>query len=321
MRDVVPCYYKVVDALSSLKATTMGLSALFLWALSSLVISELKGIPTFQLSGTVFAIAFLYTSLQLTYKREWARINPSVVVLVVGFTALLNNQAAYVYSIKLIPPEQTEIIYYLWPILAVIVSAIFLEKSSFPPPFRFTSLYVNYLLTKLAPLVSTLLGLGGIYFLLAEGEELTKISLDRFEGYFFALIAAAGMVLYSLFNRYNRDIPLEMNGIWCGMSAIPCFLIHYCCEEVVVPSFYEWLLMSFIGIAILSYSLKLWAVGMRHGHFNTLNVLSYLTPLLSVLLLMAVGKTAFKNEILLACELVIAGGILCMLVEWIKQPQ
>lgn len=297
-----------MDKAGSLKATSKGLGALFLWAMSALVISELENIPTFQLSGTVFIIAFLYTCFQLTWKRRWTRISPSTAVLTVGFIALLGNQAAYVYSIKSIPPEHAEIVYYLWPILAVLISALFLEKST-----------VDGMLSKCAPFFSALLGFGGIYLLCLEGRELGEFSMERIEGYLFAFLAAAAMVLYSLFSRYNVHIPLEMNGIWCGMAALPCFAINFYSERLVMPTPYEWLLMAFIGIAILSYSLNLWSIGMRHGHFNTLSVVSYITPLLSVLILMAAGKAAFRSQILFACQLVILGGVFCALVDWAKQ--
>jgi drug/metabolite transporter (DMT)-like permease len=345
-----------VDRPSSLKATSLGLTALFLWALSAFLISELHNIPTFQLSGTVFIFAFLYTCFQLTRKRQWSKINPSMIVLMVGFIAILNNQAAYVYSIKLIPPEQAEIIYYLWPILAVVISALFFEKAkgkvsrgnflkackslyrltkrklqSTPymfeedtneksnKEFQQISQVFLHLLTKIVPVLSAVLGLAGIYVLLTDGKGLGEISIDRTEGYIFAFIAAGAWVLYSLFCRYNPDIPLEMNGIWCGMAAIPCFGIHCYSESLVMPTLYEWVLMVFIGIGILSYSLKMWSIGLRHGHFNTLSVMSYMTPLISVLILMIVGKAAFKSNILIACQLIILGAILCMLVEWVNK--
>lgn len=344
-----------MDKPNSFKATSMGLMALFLWAMSALIISELENIPTFQLSGTVFFIAFLYTCVQLTRKGGWRKINPSIVVLMVGFIAILNNQAAYVYSIKLIPPEQAEIIYYLWPIFAVVISALFFEKSRLtnskgevysassalyrlvkkrllPKPFMYElthheeseeeeqlSHILMHGLTKFVPIFSALLGLAGIYILLTDGKGIGEISIDRTEGYLFALIAAGAWVLYSLFSRYNPNIPTEMNGIWCGMAAIPCFAINCYCEKLVMPTAYEWTLLTFIGIGVLSYSLKMWSVGLQYGHFNTLSVMSYMTPLVSVLILMAVGKAAFKSNILIACQLVILGAALCTLVEWLKK--
>lgn len=287
---------------SQLKATVLGVLALFFWALSPYIISELHNIPTFQLSGTVFLIAFLYTSVQLTRKREWRKINPTVVVLLVGFAAILNNQAAYIYAVKLIPPEQVEIIYYSWPILVLIISGLFLEsKRSF------------------LPIISALFGLAGIYVLLTDGKGFGEITVDRSEGYLFAMIAAGSWVTYSLFSRYNPGIPLEMNGIWCGMSAIPCFAINCYCEGLVMPTFYEWLLLAFIGIGILSFSLNMWTTGLRYGHFTTLSAMSYMTPLLSVLFLMLTGKTGFKSTVLISCQLVILGGALCVIVEWCKK--
>lgn len=273
-----------------------------LWALSPLVISELQNIPTFQLSGIVFLIAFLFTCFRLTKRREWHKIKPSMLILIIGFIAILNNQAAYVYAVKLIPPEQAEIIYYLWPVFAMIISGIFLENPR-----------------KIVPIFSALLGLASIYILITNGKGFGEISIERMEGYFFALIASASWVLYSLFSRYNPDIPKEMNGIWCGMAAIPCFLINCYCEDMIIPTLYEWVLMLFIGIGILSFSLNMWTTGLRYGHFNTLSVMSYMTPLVSVLILMIAGKADFQSHVILSCQLVILGACLCSIVDWVKK--
>lgn len=339
-----------MDKPNSLTATLLGLTALLLWAMSALIISELENIPTFQLSGTVFFIAFLYTCVKLTRNREWSTINPSIVVFIVGFLAVLNNQVAYVYSIKLLPPEQAEIIYYLWPIITVIISILFFEKprikSSKTEYFFVTKSLLSFLrnkffkrpgmqessqdeekffpillhaLSKFVPVLSAFLGFSGIYILLTDGQGLGEISLDRVEGYLSALIAAGAWVLYSLFSRYNPNIPEEMSGIWCGMSVIPCFVINSYCDNFVMPTIYEWILMLFIGIGILSQSLKMWAVGIRHGHFSSLTVMSYMTPLVSILILIAAGKADFKGSILIACQLVILGAALCTLIEWLRK--
>lgn len=286
---------------NQLKATLTGVSALVFWALSPVIVSELHNIPTFQLSATVFFIAFLYTSMQLTRKKEWKKINLSVVVLLVGGGAILSNHAAYVYSLRAIPPEQAEIVYYIWPILVLMISGLFFEAKR-----------------SLLPVISALIGLSGIYIILTDGKGLEEISLDRSEGYFFALIAAGSWATYSLFNRFRPGIPLEMNGIWCGLAAVPSFAINYYFEGFVIPTLYQWALMTFLGVGTFAYSLGMWATGLRHGHFALLSTLSYLTPLLSVIFLIMAGKAEYKSSVLISCQLVIIGGAFCAIVDWIK---
>jgi drug/metabolite transporter (DMT)-like permease len=220
-------------------------------------------------------------------------------VFLIGFAIILVNQASFVYAVKLIPPEQVEIIYYLWPIMTIVVSALFFETKK-----------------PIAPILSAFLGLAGVYILLFDDGGLYMTGLEFSDGYLFAFAAALAWVCYSLFARYNPRIPMEMNGMWCGLSALACIGIHLYFEHTVMPTLYEWALMAFIGVFILVFSLKMWAMGMRHGHFNILTVFSYMTPLISVLLLMLFEKTPFRSTILLACQLIILGGLLCTMIEW-----
>lgn len=280
-------------------ATLLGFSALFLWAMSCYLFSELEAVPTFQVTSTVLTIAFVFTSILLTIHGQWRRVKQPKKVYFIGFVIIFVNQASFIYAIKLIPPEQAEVIYYLWPIMTIVISAIFFENKS-----------------SIIPVFSAFLGLGGVYILLMGDGSSFESKLEYIDGYLFAFAAGLAWVFYSLFARYNPRIPIEMNGIWCGLSALACILIHFYYENTVVPSFYEWFLMCFIGVFILVFSLKMWALGMRFGHFNVLTVFSYVTPLVSVLILMFFDKTRFHSTIILACQFIVLGGVFCSILEW-----
>ncbi len=282
-------------------ATGIGLAALFIWALSPSIITELGNIPTFQLSTTVFSFALLLTIGFLFKNKNWQRAKQHPKVWILGFLAIFVNQAAYVFALRLIPVEQAEVIYYLWPIALLLISACFFENG-----------------LPLTSVISAILGLVGVYILFTDGQGIGEVYLDSGIGYGCALLAGGAWVLYCLLNRYNEHIPLEMNGMWCGLAAIACLFITWQYEELLLPSFYEWSLMAFIGIFTLTFSLWMWSHAIRHGHFTFLTVMSYMTPLTSVLLLMLFGKVDFSYSILIACQLIVLGGALCSIVEWMK---
>ncbi|MCB1112977.1 MAG: EamA family transporter [Chlamydiales bacterium] len=284
-------------------STLAGFGALSLWALSALCACELEDIPTFQISGIVFTIAFLFHAVRLTRLDRWDSVmaQPRHVWLT-GFAAVFVDQAAYVYSIKVIPPEQAEVIYYLWPILTLVFASVFFEeKRSF------------------VPVISAFLGLAGIYILFTDGKGLGNINTENLYGYLFAFLAALSWVVYSLYARYMSDIPIEMNGMWCGLAALCSYILHLLLEPTVVPTLYQMGILLFMGLGILSLSLFLWSHGMKQGNFNLLNVLSYLTPLFSVLILILIGKTHFRTSLIVACQLIILGGMLCYLIDWAKK--
>lgn len=279
--------------------TLIGIGALILWSLSALLISEMPDIPTFQLSGIAMAIAFFVMATKLTIKNEWKKIHQPLSSWITGFIAVLCNQTAYVYAVKLIPPEQAEIIYYLWPVLALLTSALFFENK-----IRFT------------PFFAAMLALVGVYILVTDGGGIEEFNMEYLHGYTIALISALAWVLYCLYAKYHPETPLEMNGIWCGMAAPVCFLLHYLLEEMAIPTTYEWLLMSIIGIGILSLSLLMWSESLRKGHFHLLQVCAYLTPMLSVLMLIACDKAECKATLFLSCQLIVLAGMVSAFVEW-----
>ena len=285
--------------------TTAGLGALVLWAMAPLLLCELDAIPTFQLSGLVLMIAFLFVSAKLTIQQQWKRVRQPVSVWMAGFLIILINQAAYVYSMKLVSPAEAEVVYYLWPILLVIVSNLFLaEKRSW------------------MPVAASTFGFSGIYLLMSSDADVA-FSYEVCIGYSAAFAAALAWVFYSLYTRHHRALPLEMNGMWCGLAALGCFALHGLFESPAPAiSLYQWGLLTFIGVGILSLSLFLWATGMRHGHLNVLSVMAYMTPIISVSMLVLCGRAPFTEVLFFSAQLVILGGLLCTFVEhWRSQRE
>jgi len=282
--------------------TCIGFCALVLWALSAVIVSELDRIPTLELTAIVFFMAFLISAGKLCLFQQWKRIIQPKYIYVIGAFALFVNQIGYVYAIKCCPPEQAEVIYYLWPIIVLFISSYFIEKNGHT----------------IIALLSASLGLIGIYLLLTDGQGLGEIRPENTPGYFFALLSALAWVVFSLFTRYNPSISLDMNGIWCGLAVPVAWILHLMTEETVIPSNYEWALMTIIGIGILTISLLMWSAGMRHGHITILGALSYATPLISIAMLIFTGKTVYRHNLIIACQLVMLGGCLCCLLEWFK---
>jgi len=284
-------------------ATLAGFSALATWALSPMIISELGDIPTFQLSAILFFTAFLYSGFSLTFNQRWSLLAELPIRFYAISLTILINQVAYIYAIKFAPPEQVEIIYYLWPILVIMSSMMLFNHKK-----------------NVFPLISAALGLAGVYILLTDDNSgFHKIEFEYYIGYFFAFSSAIAWVVYSLFARYNTSLPKESNGIWCGICSLACFALHLFLEQTVLPSLYESALMFFIGSVTLAFSLNMWSMGMRYGHFNTLNIASYMVPLFSILMLMAVGKAEFKQSLLLSCQLIILGSCICTLAKWTRK--
>jgi len=286
-----------------ISATLLGVGALCFWALSPLLVYFLRPIPVFQLSAISFLIAFFLIAVRLSYTKRWDEIRrqpPSIFFF--GFAAVFVNHVSYIAAIKWIPPEQAEIIYYLWPIMLILISGIALkEKKS----------WVTFL--------SAFLGLCGIYILFSGDETFEMFSWSSFPGYFLVLLAALMWAGYSLMARSNPTIPLEMSGIWCGMAGLLCLFLHFYTETAVVPTLAEIGCMVALGAGILTLSLFMWVYGLRYGYHDALSVFAYMTPVFSVILLIATGCCSFRVELLYSSFLVFLGGSLsCLKISFSK---
>ena len=71
----------------------------------------------------------------------------------------------------------------------------------------------------------------------------------------------------------------------------------------------QWLAVFGLGFGPVGAAFFLWDRGMKHGDIQTLGVLSYLSPLLSTLILLVVGVASFSWSLLFGCLLITAGAL------------
>lgn len=272
--------------------TLCGLAAILLWALLALFTVYTGKIPPFQLTAMTFFVAFILALSKWIFKRqkigELLKLPPALWILGVG--GLFGYHFFYFMALKSAPAAEAGLIAYLWPLLIVLFS-------TFLPGETLRWFHV----------VGAFVSLIGAGFLITKGEAL-HLSADHSKGYASALVCAFVWSGYSVLSRRFSAVSTDVIGVFCGVTACLALICHLSFEETYRPeNLVIWLAVLGLGIGPVGAAFFLWDVGVKHGDIQGLGVLSYLSPLLSTILLVILGVAAFSWSLAAGCVLISIG--------------
>jgi len=276
-------------------ATLSGLGAILLWALLALFTTGTAGIPPFQLTAMTFGIAFAGVLIKwVVYRqdiRPFFRIPAGLWAL--GIAGLFGYHFFYFLALKNAPAAEASLIAYVWPLLIVLFSALL-------PGERFYWFHF----------AGALLSLLGAGLLISKGAAF-DFRTDDSKGYLAALCCAFIWSGYSVLSRRYAAVTSDVIGLFCAVTALLALICHLLFEATSWPqSTLQWLAVLGLGLGPVGTAFFLWDRGMKHGDIQTLGVLSYLSPLLSTLILLLMGVASFSYSLLFGCLLITGGAIL-----------
>jgi drug/metabolite transporter (DMT)-like permease len=94
------------------------------------------------------------------------------------------------------------------------------------------------------------------------------------------------------------------------VSGVLSLLCHWALELPVALSGRDWLLLAVMGLGPLGGAFFLWDKALKLGDARQIGILSYLTPLGSTALLMAVSGRSLSWSIGLAAVMIIGAAVL-----------
>ncbi len=282
------------------RATAVGATAILMWATLAPLATLAGRVPPFQLVATSFLLAFLVGSAwtlrrgdnPLRYFRQplpaWA----------LGVGGLFGFHFLYFMALRAAPPVEANLINYLWPLLIVLFSALL-------PGERLRWWHVAGAVAGLA---------GTALLILRGGAGGGTIEAAHLPGYAAALGSAVTWAGYSVLRRRLGQIgeaPTDAVSAFCLVTALLSLLCHLGLEETVWPAdAIGWAALVLLGLGPVGAAFFVWDHGVRHGDIRALGALSYLAPLLSTLLLVAVGLAPNQGAVWAACALIAGGSLL-----------
>ena len=265
-------------------ATLLALGAIGLWAtLASLSVS-LSQVPPFLLTGlALLAGSLIALPLSGFDLRQWRVPLPT---LALGVYGLFGYHFLFFIALRFAPAVQANLVNYLWPLLIVLLAPVLLRGVSFRWPH----------------VLAACVGFTGAAIAIIGNRSLDS---GFAWGYLPALGAAFIWASYSLLTQRVPHFPNAAIGSFALVSGLLSLLCHALLEPSAALSLRELLQIAALGLGPLGAAFFLWDAALKRGDARRIGLLSFLTPLLSTLLLLCLRHEAPGWHVLLATALIV----------------
>jgi drug/metabolite transporter (DMT)-like permease len=275
-------------------ATLIGLTAILMWSLLSVLTVATGKIPAFQLAAMTFAIgAVVAFASWIRRPGAFGALRQPPLAWIVGVGGLFGYHALYFLALRFAPPAEAGLLNYLWPLLIVLFSSLLPGE-------------------RLAPhhIVGALLGLAGTVLLFA-GNSIDSFVPGQVPGLIAAFVAAFVWAAYSVMSRKLKAVPTDAVAGFCAVTALLAAIVHGLVEVTVWPdTIAQWLAITALGVGPVGAAFYAWDIGMKRGDIRVLGAASYATPLLSTGFLMMAGFAKPSAAIAVAAVLIAGGGLI-----------
>ncbi len=267
----------------------LALLSILVWSSLAFLNSRVNALPPFLAVGIALCIGGL---VGLFRAREW---RVPFRTFAVGVGGIFGYHALLFAAFRIAPAVEVNLINYLWPLLIVLLSPIFLRG------FKLGPLHV----------VGAVLGLAGAVLIVSGGR--VQADSAYLPGYLLAAAAALAWASYSLLTKRLPPFPTGAVGGFClasGMLSLGVyFLGRIAYPGTPAPSLQalDWLFLALLGLGPMGGAFYAWDAALKRGDPRVIGALSYLTPLLSTLNLVLLGGKKLSPLAGIAMALIVAG--------------
>ncbi|MEM8630446.1 MAG: EamA family transporter [Pseudomonadota bacterium] len=276
--------------MSRARATATGSVAVALWSLLAVLTVWSTPVPPLLLNALCFAIGGCIGMVWVWRNGEMGRLRQiPLQVYLFGTAGLFGYHFLYFSALRAAPPAQAGLIAYLWPLLIVLFSGLLPGEH-----------------LRRGHILGACLGFAGAAMIVARGGG--AFDPAALPGYGLAFLCALTWSIYSVGSRRLGDTPTAAVAVFCLATAALSLLAHFAFETTVWPtSFHGWLAIIGLGSGPVGLAFYVWDIGVKRGDIQLLGTISYSAPLLSTLVLIAVGIAAPSPILLIAACLIVAG--------------
>lgn len=261
------------------------LMAILLWSSLASLGTFTQRLPPFLVTAIALTIGSLLSIRHIAQWRVPLKTFATGVAGIFGYHCLLFT------AFRTAPALEANLLNYLWPLLIVLLS----------PVFKLGTLRWPHI-------VASLCGFAGAALIVTKGQLHVPAVLPA--GFLFAIAAAFTWACYSLQTRKLPAFPNAAVGGFCLASALLAGLCHLAFEPAILPDSGEWLALLAMGIGPLGLSFFFWNIAMTSADPRQIGAVSYLTPLLSTMMLAATGLGSMNSTSWIAAGLILGGAIM-----------
>ena len=276
--------------MKSVSPIYLALIAILLWSTLALAGNGLQTVPRFLLLG----ITLVTSGAISLFRRDGWHI--PLKVFLVGVGGIFGYHFLYFTAFAMAPAVETNLINYLWPLLIVLFSPLFLVG---------TRLKANHIL-------GVICGLAGASLIATGGKP--NLQVQYLSGYAAALGAAITWAIYSLLTKRLSPFPTSSIGAFCLISGLLSLSIYFIqggsLNAVGMISPKQWIFLILVGIGPMGAAFFLWDAALKRGDPRVIGSLAYLTPFLSTLNLVIFAGQHLALISFLAMLLIIIGAVI-----------
>ena len=287
-----------------MKANLYALTAIALWASLATLGVSLSHVPPFLLTGIALIVgSTLAWPFVLRESRQW-RVAPRTLGL--GVLTLFGYHFFLFIGLRIAPAVEVNLVNYLWPLLIVVLAPLYL------PGVRLRRVHLVAALVAFTGAAIAILG--G-----QSGAETMPVATSAVMagnavwGYLLGLCSAFLWANYSLQTKRmetnGTGFPTAAIGLFGLVSGALSLVCHWLLEPSAALTARDWLLLVAMGLGPLGAAFFLWDKALKLGDARHIGLLSYITPLASTVLLIAVTGRALTWSIALAAAMIIGAAV------------
>ena len=271
--------------------TAGGIAAVFIWSLTAPIVASAVGVDPFLYVGLGDGVgALVFVAMWMVRRHNplpELKTVPAWLYLL-GVLGIGGHNLTWVAALQQAPPLEATLIIYTWPLLVVILTTISLGQ-------RFRWFHA----------VAGVLGLAGIVALLL-GKGLAVGTFQLMPGHFWAVISAVTWAVFSaMAARYPASSSNFLGVIFLASALIngSIWLFFLGAPPAPISS----LLLVATASIFFALAYAMWDFGMKQGNAQLIGVISFLTPVLTAIYLVLLGKAELTLYLVAALLLVVAG--------------
>lgn len=270
-------------------ATLLAIITIGLWSFLAFLGARVNHLPPFLVVAIALTVSGIFSSFSI---RSW-RVPPAT--LAVGIAGIFGYHFLYFSAFKYAPPVETNLINYLWPLLIVLLSPLFLSE------YRLRAHH----------LLGAIIGLLGAGLIITGGQ--LALDFNHLRGYLLAAGAALAWACYSLMTKRLPSFPTGAVGLFCLISGILAFIAFWLSSATVqsvhlVPA--DWIALVLLGIGPMGAAFFTWDAALKRGDPRIIGSLAYLIPMTSTLVLVLLGGYTITWVSGIAMLLIMSGAVI-----------
>ena len=206
--------------------------------------------------------------------------------LALGVYGLFGFHFLLFIALRHAPPVQANLVNYLWPLGMVVLAPLLL------PGMRLT----------LRHALAAGIGFAGAALAITGGRP---VEVELAWGYLPALGSAFVWASYSLLTQREPPFSTSAIGLFALVSGTLSLLCHVLLEPPAQVRSEDWPALLLMGLGPLGAAFYLWDAALKQGNPQQIGLLSFLTPLLSTLLLLWSSGQAVSLTVAGAAALIV----------------